>query len=91
MGVFARVFNSAETGYEKPHPQAFRNVLEALADDGPVWMIGDNMVADIGGAAAVGIPGILVRKRHIDAAYQCDDLLQLMAVFGHASVTANNR
>ena len=40
-------------------------------------MIGDSMVADIMGAAAAGIPGILVRKHHADALYQCDDLLQV--------------
>ena len=29
-----RVFNSAETGYEKPHPEAYRRVLlRALGDE----------------------------------------------------------
>ena len=39
---FARVFNSAETGYEKPHPQAFHMVLEAFVHHAMVWMMGDN-------------------------------------------------
>lgn len=79
-GFFAKVFNSAETGYEKPHPQAFLNVLDTVGDAETVWMIGDSAVADIAGAAAAGIPGILVRKHHADAIYQCDDLGQVSAI-----------
>ena len=77
---FAQVFNSAETGYEKPHPQAYQAVLEAIGNAKSVWMIGDSVVADIAGAAAAGIPAILVRKRHADALYQCDDLSQVPAI-----------
>ena len=76
-GCFAQVFNSAETGYEKPHPQAFQNVLHASGNTETVWMIGDNPIADIAGAAAAGIPGILVHKRHAEARYQCDSLTQV--------------
>jgi putative hydrolase of the HAD superfamily len=76
----AGVLNSAETGYEKPHPQAFRLALEAT--DGPtaVWMIGDNYEADVVGAEAVGLPAILVRKHHADAIHYCDDLHQVVAI-----------
>ena len=28
-----RVFSSAETGYEKPHPEAYRRVLRTLGDE----------------------------------------------------------
>ncbi|MFE2486978.1 HAD hydrolase-like protein [Streptomyces mirabilis] len=31
-----------------------------LRDPGRVWMVGDNPVADIAGAHAVGVPGILI-------------------------------
>ncbi|MGH7576165.1 MAG: HAD-IA family hydrolase, partial [Longimicrobiales bacterium] len=41
-------------GYEKPNPRAFRHVLNAVGPSGPVWMIGDNPIADVAGAAAVG-------------------------------------
>ena len=71
---FAQVFNSAETGYEKPHPKVYQMVLEATKEAEIVWMIGDSVIADIAGAAAAGIPGILVRKHYADAIYQCDDL-----------------
>ena len=77
---FAQVFNSAETGYEKPHPQAYRAVLETTGDAESIWMIGDSMVADIAGAAAAGIPGILVRKHHAGAIYQCSELSQVPAI-----------
>lgn len=57
----ARTFSSGCTGYEKPHPMAFRAVLDAIGQASPIWMIGDGMKVDILGAEAVGIPGILVR------------------------------
>jgi putative hydrolase of the HAD superfamily len=69
-----KVFNSAETGYEKPHPRAFETVLEDLPDPGAVWMIGDNMQADVAGANAAGIPGILVRRYHKSAEYYSERL-----------------
>ncbi len=70
----ARVFNSAETGYEKPHPWAFRAVLEEVGDVAAAWVIGDSFGADVLGAEAVGIPGILVRRPHKDARYYCPHL-----------------
>lgn len=49
-----RIFNSAETGYEKPHPEAVRGVLEALGGADEVWMVGDN--ADADGAKSASLP-----------------------------------
>jgi putative hydrolase of the HAD superfamily len=76
----SRIFNSAETDYEKPHPQAFQNVLDAVDDAATVWMIGDNMTADIMGATNLGIPAILVRKYHEKARYCCAELWQVAAI-----------
>lgn len=76
----ARVFNSAETGYEKPHSEAFRIVFENSPDSEAFWMIGDNVSADVAGARSVGIPGILVRKYHEDAEYYAQDLFQVPAI-----------
>lgn len=59
---FVAVINSAVTGYEKPHPQAFRIALAAVEFPRHVWMIGDNHAADVAGATAVGIDAILVRR-----------------------------
>jgi putative hydrolase of the HAD superfamily len=75
-----QIFNSAETGYEKPHPQAFRNVIDALGDVDALWMIGDSVTADVGGANAAGIPAILVRGRHPDSEHCCEGLDGLDAV-----------
>ncbi|MGA7733824.1 MAG: HAD-IA family hydrolase [Chloroflexia bacterium] len=77
---FAFVFNSAETGYEKPHPGAFRNVLTRLGNPADVWMIGDSLATDVEGAETVGIPAILVRKSHPSARYSCSDLTKLAGV-----------
>jgi putative hydrolase of the HAD superfamily len=56
-----RVFSSACTGYEKPHPEAFRIALRAEGNPRRRWMVGDNPLADVEGAEALGIPAILVR------------------------------
>ena len=68
-GLVTAVLSSAVHGFEKPHPQAFRLALQAAGDPGEVWMVGDNPIADIAGAAAVGIPGILVRAPVFDDDY----------------------
>jgi len=59
--LIEEVFTSALIGYEKPHPEAFRLVLRACGSPDRVWMIGDNIEADVRGAEAVGVPAILVR------------------------------
>ena len=56
------VWSSAVTGYDKPHPEAFRRALAALGSPSTVWMVGDNPRADVEGAEAVGIPAILIRR-----------------------------
>ena len=77
---FACVFNSAETCYEKPHPEAFANVLRVVAGAEAVWMIGDNVTADVAGAQAAGIPAILVRSHHPDARHSCASLSEVIAI-----------
>ncbi|MDQ1301438.1 MAG: hypothetical protein QG637_1359 [Chloroflexota bacterium] len=76
----AAIFNSATVGYEKPHPQIFREALAFVGNGGPTWMIGDNYVADILGAAAVGVPGVLVRQPHTEAELFCPDLTDVAAI-----------
>jgi putative hydrolase of the HAD superfamily len=58
-----RIFNSAETGYEKPNPRAFRYVIESLGAHSEIWMVGDNPVADVAGARAAGMRALLVRAK----------------------------
>jgi putative hydrolase of the HAD superfamily len=65
-GYFADVVNSAVTGYEKPHRMAFLIAMERAGQPERAWMVGDNPVADVAGATAVGLPAILVRTRPPD-------------------------
>lgn len=77
LGLAAHIevyHNSAVTGYEKPHAEAFQGALRALPDGAAVWMVGDNPVADIAGAEAAGIPAILVRKPDPRAQRYCESL-----------------
>jgi putative hydrolase of the HAD superfamily len=71
--LVATVSCSAETGYEKPHPEAFASVLDKL---GPAeaWMVGDNVVADVLGAEAAGLPAVLVRRSDPRATRYADSL-----------------
>jgi putative hydrolase of the HAD superfamily len=71
---FERVFNSAKIGYEKPNPAAFEAVKAAFPNGAVRWMIGDSFRADIEGAAAAGIPGILVHRAHPEARIVCESL-----------------
>lgn len=75
----ATVSCSAETGFEKPHPQAYAAVLDELEPE-EAWMIGDNVVADVLGAEAVGIPAILVRSADARAARYADSLAGVAAL-----------
>jgi putative hydrolase of the HAD superfamily len=60
-GLVEEIFSSAETGYEKPHPEAFRAALHACGEPRERWMVGDNPRADVAGAEALGVPAILIR------------------------------
>jgi putative hydrolase of the HAD superfamily len=55
------VVNSARTGYEKPHAEAYSAGRAAAGDPDELWMVGDNPLADVAGAEAAGIRAILVR------------------------------
>jgi putative hydrolase of the HAD superfamily len=59
---FEHIINSSLAGWEKPNPKIFEIALEKIGHADRIWMIGDNPTADIEGARAVGIPGILVRS-----------------------------
>lgn len=73
------VINSAEVGYEKPNPAIFRIALDRIGAFSEVWMIGDNIKADVLGAEAAGIPGILVRNSDERAKLRFANLLELEA------------
>jgi putative hydrolase of the HAD superfamily len=57
---FYACFSSANMGFEKPNPEAFKVALSFCGDPRTVWMVGDNAEADVKGANALGIPAVLV-------------------------------
>jgi len=79
-GRFQAIINSAVTGYEKPHPEAFRLALAAAGQPTRVWMIGDSLAADVAGAQSAGIDAILVRSATPAARYQAEGLLGILPI-----------
>jgi putative hydrolase of the HAD superfamily len=78
---------SAETGYEKPHAQAYASVLDRLRP-AEVWMIGDNIAADVLGAEELGIPAVLVRRPDSRAARYADSLAGVPAFLEEKAAAA---
>ena len=78
---------SAETGYEKPHPQAYASVLDMLRP-AQAWMIGDNVLADVLGAEELGIPAVLVRRPDSRAARYADSLAGVPAYLDEKAAAA---
>ena len=59
--LFESILIGGEFGVAKPDPRVFLHTLdqlEVMPDE--AWMVGDNLVNDVGGAQAVGIYGIWV-------------------------------
>jgi len=81
---FVAVFNSAGTGVEKPHPEAFENVRSALPPGAQLWMVGDSFAADVQGAESAGIPAILVRKPHRSAKRYAENLPGVIPILENA-------
>jgi len=81
--LVSTVVCSAEIGYEKPHPCAFATLLDD-ADAERVVMVGDNVVADVLGAEALGIEAVLVRRPDPRAQRFAPDLYGVEALLGEA-------
>ena len=63
---FKEIVLSEDVGVNKPNPEIFHYLLKRLkAKPGQTVMIGDNIEADIKGAAAVGITQILFNPKKI--------------------------
>jgi putative hydrolase of the HAD superfamily len=80
----SRLFNSAQTGFEKPHSQAFLNVLQSMPRNAAVWMIGDSIEADIKGAEAVGVRAILLRSQSPHVPLCCGNIERVVATLRNA-------
>ncbi len=81
----SKMFSSEQIGYNKPKPQIFEWALKsANAKKTESLMIGDELVADIGGARKFGIdqvyynPGELVHQD--DVTYEIRSLLELKSI-----------
>jgi len=77
---FDAILSSANTGYEKPNPEAFAIALSRAGHPECVWMVGDNPVSDVLGAEAVGIPGILVRTEAEGVARSAADMTHVVRI-----------
>jgi putative hydrolase of the HAD superfamily len=84
------VFSSASTGYEKPHPESFRLALQECGNPAAAFMVGDNPVADVQGAEAVGLPAVLVRREGA-ARYSASGLQDAIAIILASSTRARSR
>ena len=76
------VVSSAWVGYEKPHPNIYAAALEQAGNPSPadVWMVGDNPVADVLGAEACGMRGVLVRRTDPRVSRQANTLLGALEI-----------
>lgn len=72
--LLAETVNSAETGYEKPHPEAFRIAKQVVGEARTIMMVGDNPIADVAGAERAGLVGFLVRAESDDVSRQASGL-----------------
>ena len=67
--------SSGEVGYEKPNPNIFKYALDCYENNNEIWMIGDNIEADVRGAEGMGLNAILVRQdKGEDVTYFSKDL-----------------
>ncbi len=63
-GFFQAIVIEGEWGVGKPDPSGFLEALRQLeATPSQAWMVGDNLVADIQGAQAVGIKAVWIDHR----------------------------
>jgi putative hydrolase of the HAD superfamily len=77
---FKAILSSANIGYEKPRSECFEAALSRLPQAKRVVVVGDSYSADMVGASAVGLEGILVRTRP-QGPYRYFDNLELL--IGH--------
>jgi HAD superfamily hydrolase (TIGR01662 family) len=63
-GFFDAVVTSFDVGYEKPHPAIFLSALNRLAcPAGDAAMVGNDLLADVGGAASLGMTTVLIARQ----------------------------
>lgn len=80
---FDQIIVSARVGYAKPHPVIFQHALAAMqARPAAAIHVGDNPIADVGGALRAGIRPVLLDRAGenagVEAPYRVRDLRQLL-------------
>ena len=73
------IVTSAATGYEKPHPEAFRLALELCGNPDEVWMVGDNPHRRRRRRRGGRDPAVLVRTQREPAERVAADLYEAAA------------
>jgi hypothetical protein len=63
-------------------PEIFRKILADLTPYCDVWMVGDNLIADVAGAETVGIHSILVRSDNPGVRRYAESLKQVPKLLG---------
>ena len=62
---FDTLIISGERGIAKPDASLFRAATDALGvTEGACWHIGDNLIADVGGAQAAGLIGVWINRHN---------------------------
>jgi putative hydrolase of the HAD superfamily len=80
---FEQIVVSARVGYAKPHPAIFQHALAAMQvrPDAAIH-VGDNPIADVGGALRAGLCPVLLDRAGenagVEAPYRVTDLRQLL-------------
>jgi HAD superfamily hydrolase (TIGR01662 family) len=73
--LFEFVLAAGETGWWKPDPRIFKDLLQRLELEPQVSVyIGDNYFADIVGARAVGLQAVLIDRYHLYPNVNCPTL-----------------
>jgi putative hydrolase of the HAD superfamily len=84
--LISECITSGLVGYEKPNPAIFNYALELAGQPEKVWMVGDNINADVGGAETVGIPAILIHTRVTEnPRYYAADLYEVARIIEEKS------
>ena len=80
---FDGIVVSGLLGYDKPHPEIFKEALRIAGEPAFAVMIGDNPRDDMEGAKKQGFLTVQVNRppRGLAADYWCDDLTALLSLF----------
>ena len=79
--LITECITSGIVGYEKPNSGIFGHALDLAGHPEKVWMVGDNIKADVKGAEAVGIPAILVHTQVTEKPrYYAADLYEVVRI-----------